>query len=62
MMEGNEIRNRKLVNSIMEGGRGDGELAEGYDGKKLEDLRWRIGRRVCQEKIEDLRRRIGRRV
>ena len=31
----------------MEGGRGDGELAEGYDGKKIEDLRWRIGRRVC---------------
>ena len=46
MQEGHEKRNRKLVNSIMEGGRGDGELAEGYDGKKIEDLRRRIGRRV----------------
>ena len=45
-MEGNEKRNKKLVNGIMEGGRGDRELVEGYDGKKIEDMRRRIGRRV----------------
>jgi len=46
MMEGNEKRNIKLVNGILEGGTGDKELVEGYDGKKIEDLRWRTGRRV----------------
>ena len=49
MMKGNEKRNKKLVNGIMEGGRGDKELVEGYDGKKIEDMRRRIGRRVCWE-------------
>ena len=34
-MEGNEKRNKKLVNGIMEGERGDRELVEGYVGKKI---------------------------